>query len=340
MKPLILGKAEKRVTIDPPLVLAPLAGYTERAFRGLVRRTGGCGLVVTEMVSSEGLTRGSRVSRELASVTREERPVGIQIFGSDPARMADAAAVVEELGASLVDINMGCPVPKVIRTGSGAALMRDVDRAARLVASVAKAIRIPVTAKLRSGWDDDHINAPEVATALEQAGAAALTVHPRCRSERHRGRAAWKVIAEVKQAVGIPVIGNGDVTDPASARAMIQETGVDAVMVGRGALKNPWVFRQIDDDLSGRAVVEPSMEEFREALDFFIVQLQDYLPDQVVLNRVKALAGWVTKGLRGGAELRRNIYASKSLPEALGLFENYFRRTRAAQPLIHAGGLD
>jgi nifR3 family TIM-barrel protein len=263
--------------------------------------------------------------------------VGIQIFGSDPARMADAAAVVEELGASLVDINMGCPVPKVIRSGSGAALMRDVDRAARLVAGVAGAIRIPVTAKLRSGWDQDHINAPEVAVALEQAGAAALTVHPRCRSDRHRGRAAWQVIAEVKQAVGIPVIGNGDVIDPASARAMIQETGVDGIMVGRGALKNPWVFRQIDDDLAGRGVVEPSMEEFREAIDFFVARLKEYLPDKAVLNRVKALIGWVTKGLRGGAELRRSIYVSKSLPEALGLFEDYFSRAGAAQPLAHAG---
>jgi nifR3 family TIM-barrel protein len=337
MKPLVIGKTEERVTLDPPLVLAPLAGYTDRAFRGLVRRTGGCGLVVTEMVSSEGLTRGSRFTRELASVTREERPVGIQIFGSDPARMADAAAVVEELGASLVDINMGCPVPKVIRSGSGAALMRDVDRAARLVASVAGAIRIPVTAKLRSGWDQDHINAPEVAVALEQAGAAALTVHPRCRSDRHRGRAAWQVIAEVKQAVGIPVIGNGDVIDPASARAMIQETGVDGIMVGRGALKNPWVFRQIDDDLAGRGVVEPSMEEFREAIDFFVARLKEYLPEKVVLNRVKALIGWVTKGLRGGAELRRSIYVSKSLPEALGLFEGYFSCAGVAQPLTHAG---
>ncbi|MCP5109578.1 MAG: tRNA dihydrouridine synthase DusB, partial [bacterium] len=248
MKPLVIGRTGERVTIDPPLVLAPLAGYTDRAFRALVRRVGGCGLVVTEMVSSEGLTRGSRFSMELASVTRQERPVGIQIFGSDPSRMADAAAVVEELGASLVDINMGCPVPKVIRTGSGAALMRDVDLAARLVSSVTEAIRIPVTAKLRSGWDQDHINAPEVALALEQAGASAITVHPRCRSDRHRGRAAWKVIAEVKQAVRIPVIGNGDVTGPESARAMIQEAGVDGIMVGRGALKNPWVFRQIDDD--------------------------------------------------------------------------------------------
>jgi nifR3 family TIM-barrel protein len=333
MKPLIIGK----VTIDPPLVLAPLAGYTDRAFRGLVRRIGGCGMVVTEMVSSEGLTRGSRFSMELASVTREERPVGIQIFGSDPSRMADAAAVVEELGASLVDINMGCPVPKVIRTGSGAALMRDVDRAARLVSSITETVRIPVTAKLRSGWDQDHINAPEVAAALEQAGAAAITVHPRCRSDRHRGRAAWKVIAEVKQAVRIPVIGNGDVTGPVSARAMIAETGVDGIMVGRGALKNPWVFRQIDYDLSGKEPVRPTIEDYREAFEFFVSRLKDYLPDKVVLNRVKALIGWATKGLRGGAELRRNIYASKSLQEALDLFENYFRYASTVRPPTYVG---
>jgi nifR3 family TIM-barrel protein len=324
MNPLVIGRGRKSVSIDPPLVLAPLAGYTDRAFRGLVRRSGGCGLVVTEMVSSEGLTRGSRFSRQIAAVTFEERPVGIQVFGSDPARMADAAAVVEELGASLVDINMGCPVRKVTRTGAGAALMCDVERAAEIVSRMAKSTRVPVTAKIRSGWDKDHINAPEVAAALEDAGASAVTVHPRCRSEQHRGRAAWKVITAVKRAVRIPVIGNGDVSTTDDARAMFEETGVDGIMVGRGALKNPWVFRQIEQGLSGITIGRPSIEDYREALDFFIAGLSEYLPERAVVNRTKALIGWITKGLPGGAELRRNIYASKSLSEVTDIFESFF----------------
>jgi nifR3 family TIM-barrel protein len=333
MKPLIIGRGREMVTIDPPLVLAPLAGYTDRAFRGLVRYLGGCGLVVTEMVSSEGLTRGSKFSKEIASVTHEERPVGIQIFGSDPGRMADAAALVEELGASLVDINMGCPVRKVTRNGAGAALMCDIDRAAEIVSRMAKSANVPVTAKIRSGWDKDHINAPEVAAALEGAGASAITIHPRCRSDQHRGRAAWKVIAAVKRAVRIPVIGNGDVRSAEDARAMLEETGVEGIMVGRGALKNPWVFRQIEQGLCGRSIDRPSTDDYREALDIFIARLKEYLPEKVVVNRVKALIGWITKGLPGGAELRRNIYVSKSLAEVVPIFEGYFSRQLARRPV-------
>jgi nifR3 family TIM-barrel protein len=276
------------------------------------------------MVSSEGLTRGSRFSTEIAAVTHEERPVGVQIFGGDPMRMAGAAAVVEELGAVLVDINMGCPVPKVTRTGAGAALMCEVERAAEIVSRMAKSTRVPITAKIRSGWDEDHINAPEVAVALEDAGASAVTVHPRCCSERHRGRAAWKVITAVKSAVRIPVIGNGDVHSAEDARSMFEETGVDAVMVGRGALKNPWIFRQIEQGLSGKPIDQPGIEDYREALNFFIARLGEYLPEKVVVNRVKALIGWITKGLAGGAELRRSIYASRSLTEVIDIFESYF----------------
>jgi tRNA-dihydrouridine synthase len=243
------------------------------------------------MVSSEGLTRGSRGSRELAAVTREEKPVGVQVFGCDPKRLADAATLVEELGANLVDLNMGCPVPKVTRLGAGAA---------------------------------DSINAREVACALEDAGAAAITVHPRCRSERHRGKAAWQVIRDVKRAVRIPVIGNGDVRSAEDARAMIAETGVDAIMIGRGALENPWVFRQVSNELSGREAWSPTMDDYRQAIGFFTGSLQEYLPDKLVVNRVKALVGWISKGLPGGATLRRSIYASKSLPEVLDVFEAYF----------------
>lgn len=308
------------VETKTPLVLAPLAGHTDRAFRGLVRELGGCGLVVTEMVSSEGLTRGSEFSKELAAVTSTERPVGVQIFGSDPERMGEAAAMVEDMGADLVDINMGCPVPKVTKKGSGAALMKDVRRAGAIVSRMVARTTVPVTVKIRSGWDHNSINAPEVARALEDAGASAITVHPRCRSERHRGEAAWVVIRDVKRAVRIPVIGNGDVRGPESAKKMIEETGVDGIMIGRGALLNPWVFRQIvtDDD------TPPVMEDYERLFAGFIARLREYLPERVVLTRMKAFIGWVTKGLHGGHALRRDVYAAKSLPEAVSIFERYF----------------
>ncbi len=329
MKPLVIANS---LEVNPPLVLAPLAGHTDRAFRGLVRRLGGCGLVVTEMVSSEGLTRGSQASREIAAVTHEERPVGVQVFGTDPDRLAAAANMVDEFGADLVDVNMGCPVPKVTRLGAGAALMRDVKRASELISQMVKSASIPVTAKIRSGWDYDSINARELARALEDAGAAAITVHPRCRSERHRGKAAWQVIRDVKEAVKIPVIGNGDVRSAEDARAMIAETGVDAIMIGRGALENPWVFRQVSDELSGRESSHPTMNDYRQAITFFTQSLKEYLPDKLVVNRVKALIGWISKGLPGGAALRRNIYASKTLPEVTQVFEVYFTDSNCQLP--------
>jgi tRNA-dihydrouridine synthase B len=323
------------VRLPTPLVLAPLAGHTDRAFRGLVREIGGVGLVVTEMVSSEGLTRGSEFSREIAAVSRDERPVGIQIFGSDPGRMADAASMVEEMGADLVDVNMGCPVPKVTRTGSGAALMRDSAQASAVIAAMVKRTRIPVTVKIRSGWDQGSINAPEVARALEGAGAAAITVHPRCRSERHRGQAAWPVIRDVKRAVEIPVIGNGDVHSVESAREMLALTGADGIMIGRGALGNPWVFRQIARGLAGEESSSPTIEDYRALFLRFVELLREHRPERLVLNRVKAFIGWVTKGLEGGAALRQDVYASKSVPEVLQVFEGYFGN-RIEAPLASA----
>ena len=310
----------RSVEMKTPLVLAPLAGHTDRAFRGLVRDLGGCGLVVTEMVSSEGLTRGSDFSKELAAISPDERPVGVQIFGNDPERMGDAAAMVEDMGADLVDVNMGCPVPKVTKKGSGAALMKDTPRASALVENMVKKTSCPITVKIRSGWDQNSINAPEFARALEDAGASAIAVHPRCRSERHRGEAAWPVIRAVKEAVEIPVIGNGNVYGPESARNMVEQTGVDGIMVGRGALTNPWVFRQIMDGDD----VPPTGDDYRKLFENFIARLREFLPERIVLNRMKAFIGWATKGIHKGHALRRNIYAATTLPEVCTIFERHF----------------
>ena len=321
-------KIAEKVQIDPPLILAPLAGHTDRAFRGLIRSLGGCGLVITEMVSSEGLARGSMVSRDIAEVTEAERPVGVQVFGCEPERMGEAAAIVGDLGADIIDVNMGCPVPKVTRTGAGAALMQDTRRASAVISTMVRRTHIPVTVKIRSGWDRTSINASSVARVLEESGASAITVHPRCRSERHRGKAAWQVIADVKRVVGIPVIGNGDVRDIASARAMIAETGVDGIMIGRGALNNPWVFRNIVQEFSGEATHELQLADYQRVFEFFIGSLREYRPEKLVVNRVKAFIGWVTKGLEGGAGLRHDVYAAKNLTEVLGVFERYFEERK------------
>jgi tRNA-dihydrouridine synthase B len=322
LKPLSLGSGALR--LETPLVLAPLAGHTDRAFRGLVRELGGVGLVVTEMVSSEGLTRGSKLSREMADVGPEERPVGVQIFGCDPERMADAAAMVEDMGADLVDVNMGCPVPKVTRTGSGAALMKDESRAGAVIEGMVKRVKIPVTVKIRSGWDHRSINAPTFARALERAGASAITVHPRCRSEHHRGEAAWPVIRDVKAAVSIPVIGNGDVRCADSARSMLELTGADGIMIGRGALQNPWVFRQI----AAGSAERPGREEYRFLFERFVALLREHRPERLVLNRMKAFMGWVTKGLASGARLREGVYAAKSVDEAVAVLGAHFAGLR------------
>jgi nifR3 family TIM-barrel protein len=318
LRPLEVGGGAVR--LETPLVLAPLAGHTDRAFRGLVRELGGVGLVVTEMVSSEGLTRGSEFSRELAGVGPDERPVGVQIFGCDPERMGDAAAMIEDMGADLVDVNMGCPVPKVTRTGSGAALMKDEARAGAVIDRMVRRTKIPVTVKIRSGWDHGSINAPAFARVLEAAGASAVTVHPRCRSEHHRGEAAWSVIRDVKRAVSIPVIGNGDVRCPESARKMIELTGANGIMIGRGALQNPWVFRQI----AAGSAETPKLDDYRLLFERFVALLREHRPERLVLNRVKAFIGWVTKGLASGASLREGVYAAKSVDEALAVFDRYF----------------
>jgi nifR3 family TIM-barrel protein len=243
--------------------------------------------------------------------------------------MGDAAAMVEDMGADLVDVNMGCPVPKVTRTGSGAALMKDHALAGAVIEKMVKRSKIPVTVKIRSGWDSGSINAPEFARVLEAAGASAITVHPRCRSEHHRGEAAWSVIRDVKQAVSIPVLGNGDVRCPESARSMIELTGADGIMIGRGALQNPWVFRQI---ATGSAEA-PGLEDYRLLFERFVALLREHRPERLVLNRVKAFIGWVTKGLVSGAKLRESVYAAKSVDEVLSVFDEYFSKVGTA--LIH-----
>src|SRR5687768_13305032 len=233
-----------KVNLASPFVVAPMAGMTDTAFRRLVKRHGGCGLVVTEMVSSEGLVRGIDRTLEYAEYTEEERPVSIQIFGGDPLKMADAAQIVEAMGADIVDVNMGCPVPKIARHNAGCSLMREPEHAAQVVRAMASAVRIPVTVKMRAGWNDQAINAPDLARMVEDAGAAAVAVHGRTAAQSYTGESDWNLIGRVARTVGIPVFGSGDCVEPGQIVSRLLDSGASGVLVGRGALRNPWIFSQ------------------------------------------------------------------------------------------------
>jgi tRNA-dihydrouridine synthase B len=239
------------VDLASPLAVAPMAGMTDTAFRRLVKRHGGCGLVVTEMVSSEGLVRGIDRTLEYAEYTEEERPIAIQIFGGDPVKMADAAKIVEGMGADIVDVNMGCPVPKIARHHAGCSLMRDPAHAARVIAAMAKAVRIPVTVKMRAGWNDTERNAPVLARMVEEAGAAAVAVHGRTAAQSYGGQADWELVSQIAGELDIPVFGSGDCVEPEQVVARLQ-SGADGVLVGRGVLRNPWILAQAQALAAGR----------------------------------------------------------------------------------------
>ncbi len=271
-----------------------MAGLTDTAFRRLVKRQGGCGLVVTEMVSSEGLVRGIDRTLEYAEFTEEERPLAVQIFGGDPVKMARAAQVVEGLGADAVDVNMGCPVPKVASNRAGCSLMRDPEQAAAIVRAMTRAVSIPVTVKMRAGWDDREVNAPELARALERAGASVVTVHGRTAEQSYGGRADWDLIGRVAHAVSIPVFGNGDCVEPAELVQRLNETGVAGVLVGRGALRNPWIFAQAAALVAGRRLPAVShADRGRFLLDYIDLLLDEHVHEPAGFRHVAAGSGSV-----------------------------------------------
>jgi len=336
------------ITLDSPVGMAPMAGMTDTAFRRLVKRKGGCGLVVTEMVSSEGLVRGIDRTLEYAEYTEEERPVSIQIFGGDPVKMADAAQIVEGMGADIVDINMGCPVPKIAKHNAGCSLMREPEHAAKIINAMAKAVRIPVTVKMRAGWNEHNINAPTLARMAEDAGAAALAVHGRTAAQSYSGESDWDLIARVAEGVSIPVLGSGDCVEPEQVVNRLRESRVAGVLVGRGALRNPWIFKQAAETAGGGTpTAVPTEDRGQFLLDYIDLLISERVdeasgfrhvaPGQTdeppreargrerwVINKLRALAAWYTKGLEGGAELRVAINHTKSIHELRELISNFF----------------
>jgi len=334
------------VSVDPPFALAPMAGMTDTAFRRLVKRRGGCGLVVTEMVSSEGLVRGIDRTLEYAEYTEEERPVAIQIFGGDPSKMAAAAQIVEGMGADIVDVNMGCPVPKIAKHSAGCSLMREPEQAASIVRAMTSAVKIPVTVKMRAGWDEREVNAPELARMMEEAGASAVAVHGRTAAQSYRGTSDWDLIARVAAGVRIPVVGSGDCVE---AGQMIERlrSGIGGVLVGRGALRNPWIFCQAAELLAGRPATPVSAaDRGRFLLDYIDMLLNERVneadgfrhsaPGQEsheapargrerwVINKLRALGAWYTKGLDGGSHLRVALNSAESIRQLRDVIEAFF----------------
>ena len=286
--------------------LAPMAGIADRAFRELCVYHGAA-YTVTEMVSSKGLTMGDRKSGELLTVGNE-RPCGAQLFGDDPEIMARAAVKCLEYSPDVIDINMGCPAPKVAMNGGGASLLKKPGLAFEITKAVKEAVDIPVTVKIRKGWDENSINALEIAPLLEKAGADAIAIHGRTRKEMYSGKVDLDIIKQVKSAVSIPVIGNGDVTDEQSAALMLEKTGCDALMIGRGALGNPWIFQKINAYFDEcRVLPEPTVTQKMATMLRHIERIIEYKGEYTAMREARHHAGYYTKGIRGGAAMRREI---------------------------------
>lgn len=312
------------ITIDPPLVLSPMAGVTDYTFRRLIKRRGGVGLVVSEFISVEGLTRHNPKSKRQMRFDEEERPFAVQIFGGKPDRMAMGAEMAEEVGADILDVNCGCPAPKVVKNGGGSGLLREPDRLEEILKAIKKTITIPLTLKLRTGYSDATINVVDVAKMAEQCGVEHIAVHGRTREQGYKGLANWDLIAAVKKAVKIPVSGNGDITTLEYGVRKWHETGVDGVLIGRGAMQNPWIFRQFADVLAGREPYEPDLQEKKSVLLEFFSMCREEMPELAALGKMKQLAGQFTKGLVGGAQFRQTLYHSHSAEEILDNITTYF----------------
>ncbi len=295
------------VSVDPPLWLAPMAGVTDRDFRLIVRQIGGVGVVSMEFVSSKAIVQGNARTRQMMCFSPVERPLAIQIYGSDAATMREAALVVEELGADICDINMGCPANKVLKGCAGAALMGDLKLAESIVSEVRKVLTIPLTVKFRLGLDDCRRNYLDLGKICEDNGAAAVAMHCRTARQMFSGEADWEHLARLKQTLSIPVIGNGDVREPEDALRMLAETGCDGVMVGRAATKNPWIFRQIAARMSGSRIPEPTLEDRRDLILDHFRRVADREHNTFALHKLRKFTGWYTHGLPNGRKLRQAI---------------------------------
>lgn len=312
------------VKIEKTAALAPMASVADRAYRMMCREYGSA-YVVSEMVSAKGLCYSDRKTNELCTVTEKERPMAVQIFGSEPEFMEKAVEIVSRYNPDIIDINMGCPVPKVVGIGCGCSLMRDIKLAYEVAKATVKAAKVPVTVKFRKGWDDNCVNAVEFAKAMESAGVAAIAVHGRTREQFYTGKADWKIISEVKKSVTIPVIGNGDVTDLKSCLEMYEQTGCDLVMIGRGSYGNPFVFKEIASYFNGKEYTPPDLEERMTTMlrhIRLIIEISEK-PTEMAIREARKHAAWYMNGFYGSAKFRARCYNLSSYAEAESLAEEF-----------------
>jgi tRNA-dihydrouridine synthase B len=325
------------VCIPHATVLAPMAGVTDTVFRRFIKNLGGCGLIMTEFTSADGVLRDQRVRGRYLHFYEDEHPISAQLFGSSPSVLADAARLVEDLGFDLVDLNLGCPAKKVVKCNGGSGLLRDLPLIRQIFEAVRAAVKIPFTVKFRAGWNDDEIVCVELARIAEGCGLGAVALHARTREQGYSGNARWEWIASVKQAVKIPVIGNGDVRSPEDACAIVAQTGCDAVMIGRMAPANPWIFRQVEQYVSGATGIssrpterssgekmydEPTeTDRYQMIRTYFQMLLEEEMPGAE--GKMKQFASWFTHGVPGGAALRKAIYDAKNGAEILGRVEEF-----------------
>ncbi len=319
------------IAIDPPLVLAPMAGITDRQFRLVLRRIGGVGLVTMEFISSEALVRKNKRTRALMQYAEEERPISIQIYGRDPGHMAEAARVVEMIGAEICDINMGCPANKILKGCSGCALMGDLDLARRIIREVRGAIAIPLSVKFRLGLNDDRRNYLELGRICEGEGVDVVAMHGRTAAQMFGGSADWSEISRLKEALSIPVVGNGDIVVADDALRMMRETGCDGVMIGRSSMKNPWIYRQIADLLAGRAPYAPTVEDRHQVIRTHFDMVTKQETPEFAMHKLRTFTGWYTHALADGKRLRTRISEPQTPEEFLSVVEAFFAEaTKAA----------
>ncbi len=316
-------------TMNRTAALAPMAGVADYAYRSLAKEHGAV-LTVSEMISAKGLCYDSKGSAELCRITEPERPMALQLFGSEPEFIARATAMVQVYRPDFIDLNMGCPVPKVVNTGAGSALMKTPELAAECVRAAVRESSVPVTVKMRIGWDAEHINAVSFAQAMESAGAAAITVHGRTKSQLYSGQADWSQIAAVKRAVSVPVIGNGDICSAADAAAMYKQTGCDLVAVGRATYGNPWIFREIDSYFKGIPYTPPTPEERMEMMLRHIRMIVEHSkkPPEIAIREARKHASWYMTGHFGAAAFRARCYNLSSYEEAERLAEDFLTVNR------------
>lgn len=315
-------------TISPNMILAPMAGVTDSVFRRLILEMGGCGLVCSEMTNAASITPKALKRHKLLDYLPSERPLAMQISGNDPDLMAHAASTVQELGADVLDINCGCPSPKVTGGGHGASLLRDLPKLRQVLCAVRATVTIPITLKYRAGWDERSLNYGEVAQIAEDAGIDALTLHPRTREQQYHGEANWERIAEIKRRVHIPVVGSGDVSDAEDALDRLHRSGVDGVMIGRTALANPWIFLQIAQLRQGEQPFEPAPADRHTLLLRFLSLYQEEVPERMALNKFKQFVTSFVSGMPGCAVLRLHIHRSQSIEQAQRHMEQFFRQLR------------